>query len=193
MALLCKVFYNVYFRHRGIPARFWWAATDLAYCRSYASGQSHRQIERLHKDLGTHQKVLLMVGDIVRIQPDHISFNSLAAVEAIHGVRSKARKGEVYEYVMRITSDSPLTLFSETLPTDDLADHSDKRRHGLIRRIANPLFSSSALTQLEPAMKNYYSLFIKGVIEEAGENNGIVDITKWLDNLAFDVCPYLSF
>jgi hypothetical protein len=56
---------------------------------------------------------LLTVGDVVRIQPNHISFNSLEAVEAIHGVRTKATKGDVYHYVMRFESSTPLTLFSE--------------------------------------------------------------------------------
>ena len=54
------------------------------------------------------------LGDIVRIQPNHISFNSLEAIEAIHGVHTKARKGEVYSHVMRLEKDSPLTIFSET-------------------------------------------------------------------------------
>jgi len=55
-----------------------------------------------------------MVGDVVRIQPNHISFNSLAAIDAIHGVHTPTRKGELYTYVMRLQQGSPLTLFSET-------------------------------------------------------------------------------
>jgi len=61
-------------------------------------------------------------GDIVRLQPNHISFSSLEAVEAIHGVRTKTRKGEVYETVMRHTPTAPLTLFSETWISSDDAD-----------------------------------------------------------------------
>jgi len=114
-SFLLKVLYNVYFRHRGISTRFWWAATDLAYWNSYRGGQSHKEIERLHKVLGgqfIHSK--LTSGDVIRIQPNHISFNSLAAFEAIHGVHTPARKGDVYSHVLRLDRNSPLTLFSET-------------------------------------------------------------------------------
>lgn len=50
-------------------------------------------------------------GDIVRIQPNHISFNSLAAVEDIHGVRTKALKTEAYSNVMKAPI-FPASLFS---------------------------------------------------------------------------------
>jgi hypothetical protein len=53
-ALTLKIIYNVYLRHRGIPTRFWWAATDLKYWRVYAGGQSHTVIENLHKELGIY-------------------------------------------------------------------------------------------------------------------------------------------
>lgn len=69
-----------------------------------------------------------------------------------------------------------------------MADIRDKKRHGFLRRIANPLFSQTNLTQLEPIMRNYYSRFVSGIIREAQENGGIIDITKWVDHLAFDVC-----
>jgi len=58
--------------------------------------------------------VVLKIGDVVRIQPNHISFNSLSAMDAIHGVHTQAEKGELYNYVMRLHRDSPLTMFSET-------------------------------------------------------------------------------
>jgi len=170
--LVLKVVYNVNFRHRGIPTKFWWAATDLTYSNAFGTGQSHKQIEALHKTLG----------DVVRIQPNHISFNSLEAVEAIHGIRTKARKGDVYRYVMRFESESPLTLFSET----------DKKRHGLLRRIANPLFSQSFLRELEPTMLRYCQLFLNGIRDEAKESGGVINLTKWIDHLAFDLSGVLS-
>jgi hypothetical protein len=56
----------------------------------------------------------LILGDVVRIQPDHISFSSLEAFEIIHGIRTKTRKGDLYRDVMRIGPESPLTVFSHT-------------------------------------------------------------------------------
>ena len=51
-SFLLKILYNVYFRHRGIPTKFLWAATDFSYWNSYRGGQSHKEIEHLHKALG---------------------------------------------------------------------------------------------------------------------------------------------
>ena len=65
---------------------------------------------------------------------------------------------------------------------------SDKKRHGFLRRIANPLFSQGFLRELEPAMKRYYRLFVDGIEEDARENGGVVDIKMWIDRLLFDVC-----
>jgi hypothetical protein len=51
-AAILKIVYNVYFRHRGVPTKFWWAATDLRYWNAYRSGQSHGVIAQLHRELG---------------------------------------------------------------------------------------------------------------------------------------------
>ena len=113
--MLLKLVYNVMFRHRGIPTRFSWAATDLRWFFAYRTRYSFIHLQNLHKELGslTLLKSLTRSGDVVRIQPNHISFNSVAAYEAIHGVRTTARKGQVYTKVMRTTPTSPFTMFSE--------------------------------------------------------------------------------
>lgn len=41
-------------------------------------------------------------GDVVRIQPNHISFKSLKAVVDIHSTHTKARKGMFYDAVLRL-------------------------------------------------------------------------------------------
>jgi len=43
-----------------------------------------------------------MSGDVVRIQPNHLSFSSLAAVDDIHGLRTPAGKASQYTQIMRI-------------------------------------------------------------------------------------------
>lgn len=109
-----KLIYNGHFRHGGIPKKFWWAATDLGYWFAYQDGRAYKRIENLHRTLGDITSMTwLIVGDVVRIQPNHISFGSLEAVEAIHGIRTASRKGDIYTYVMRHKADIPYTLFSE--------------------------------------------------------------------------------
>jgi cytochrome P450 len=193
-AMLTKLVYNVMFRHRGIPTRFSWAATDLRWFFAYRTGYSLIYLQNLHKELGSliPLESLTGPGDVVRIQPNHISFNSVAAYESIHGVRTTARKGEVYRKVMRTTPTSPLTLFAEPylyLPSPELTCRDDKR-HGFLRRLSNPLFSQKSLTEFEPTIKRYYKLFVDQIVNEANENDGVINITRFIDHLAFDVGAY---
>jgi hypothetical protein len=44
---------------------------------------------------------MLIVGDIVRIQPNHISFRSVKALEDIHGNHGLTKKGDLYLYLFR--------------------------------------------------------------------------------------------
>ena len=93
---------------------------------------------------------------------------------------------------MRTTPTSPLTLFSEPyiyLPSPELTSRDDKR-HGFLRRLSNPLFSQRSLTEFEPTIKRYYKLFVDQIINEANENEGVINITRFIDHLAFDVGAY---
>lgn len=53
-----KLIYNTYFRHRGIPSKLMWAATDLTYWDIYRRGQSHKHIEHLHRTMGRNRRYL---------------------------------------------------------------------------------------------------------------------------------------
>lgn len=101
MAVVLKFIYNVYFRHRGIPTKFEMSATDWGLWRSCQNGDSHVKVQELHKELGV--KIRLhhwLPGDVVRIQPNHISFMSLEAMEDIHGTRSAVKKAPFYRQVL---------------------------------------------------------------------------------------------
>jgi len=52
LAVLSKVVYNVYFRHRGIPTEFSFSVTDWALWRYSVAGTSHLKIAELHQKLG---------------------------------------------------------------------------------------------------------------------------------------------
>jgi hypothetical protein len=45
--------YNVYFRHRGIPAKFLYAATDWTFWKDTQSGKPYEVILNLHRELGS--------------------------------------------------------------------------------------------------------------------------------------------
>jgi cytochrome P450 len=83
-------------------------------------------------------------------------------------------------------------MFAETylyLLSPDLISRDDKR-HGFLRRLSNPLFSQKSLTEFEPTIKRYYKLFVDQIINEATGNDGVINITRFIDHLAFDVGAY---
>ena len=56
--------------------------------------------------------MLICVGDVVRIQPNHIVFNNINAIDDIYGHNTKTNKGEEYTIVLQ-TSKYPPSIFSE--------------------------------------------------------------------------------
>jgi hypothetical protein len=96
-----KLLYNVGFRHAGIPGRFWYKATDFGLWRAYQPGVPHQIIQAMHEEMGSQIVVSDVAGDVIRLQPNHISFRTVDAIEDIHGSRTKAKKGEIYENVVR--------------------------------------------------------------------------------------------
>jgi len=57
-----------------------------------------------------------MSGDVIRIQPNHLSFGSVEAIEDIHGAKSKLSKLE--PYVSQFTSESGPNVFNTMYNTN---------------------------------------------------------------------------
>jgi len=68
------------------------------YCQA---GTSHFKVAQLHQELGNLHNFPTNTGDVVRIQPNHISFISLSAVEQLHSTKSRIKKGDFYYHVLR--------------------------------------------------------------------------------------------
>jgi hypothetical protein len=114
VATVMKIIYNVYFRHRGIPTKTMISMTDWGLWRFAINGTSHLKTAELHKELGIDScddVAKLTAGDVVRIQPNHISFNSVKALEDIYGTRSVTLKGPFYDHVLR-PSNFPTNLLN---------------------------------------------------------------------------------
>ena len=130
-------------------------------------------------------KARVTEGPVVRIQPNHISFNTVNAVEDIHGTRTKARKGLMYE----ITTPPGLTkglLIEPFTPMRCNLIFRDKARHAHLRRIFQPCFSGSSMTRCAPIVKHYCGKLMIGIQRKA-EVDGIVDVDDWFNRFAFDV------
>lgn len=100
---MCKIVYNVYFRHRGIPTTLGMSSTDWVLYKYGYRGDLHLKVAQMHKDLGLILWVYgLTGGPIVRIAPNHISFNSLEAIEDIHGIHTNLVKASHYSLLQAI-------------------------------------------------------------------------------------------
>jgi benzoate 4-monooxygenase len=60
---------------RGIPAPFPAQFTDLWLLRVVRRGDRYKTVDEVHKKLGP----------VVRIQPNHVSINDDAAIQAVYG------------------------------------------------------------------------------------------------------------
>ena len=58
MTVILQIIWNVYLRHRGIPGKFWWMATDITYARRVLVGdfrfsvEGFREIQKMHSEMG---------------------------------------------------------------------------------------------------------------------------------------------
>jgi hypothetical protein len=109
-----KTVYNVYFRHGGIPTKSMLAASDWTMWKSCQFAHPHKLLTDLHQELGSSFQLFLILGDVVRIQPNHVSFTNLTALNDIYGHNTKSNKSELYQDVIK-NSATPASVFSETL------------------------------------------------------------------------------
>ena len=77
-------------------------------------GKPYLVVADLHRELGTLPESikLICLGDVIRIQPNHISFNNINAIDDIYGHNTKTNKGETYTAALQ-TSKYPPSIISE--------------------------------------------------------------------------------
>lgn len=86
----------------------------LDFLESCANGETIRVSSKAPSGIRSQSLLNLLktVGDIVRIQPNHLSFNSLRALEDIYGYSSKVNKAEFYRN-LGLAQDT-VDVFTET-------------------------------------------------------------------------------
>ena len=130
----------------------------------------------------------MRTGDVIRLQPNYLSFISLQAIEDIYGTNTEASKSDMYSTFGSENGFRPSIAMETYLPSRNCrSDSRDKTRHAFLRRVMNPCFSPAALRELEPTMNIYYQQFLEGLQERANKNGGDVEMTEWFHNLSFDV------
>ncbi|OWP04082.1 cytochrome P450 monooxygenase [Marssonina coronariae] len=168
------VIYNLYFhplaKFPGPASRAGLYASD--YWKLY-DGSHPQNVKALHDKYG----------DIVRIRPDALTFNSAAAWKDIYGTRPGRGQLQKDPQFYSIAGDGKVDIIS----CND-ADHSR------MRKLLSHAFSDSALRQQEDLLTPYFELLVQrlqGQID--GPAAGKVDIKNWYNFLTFDVIGDMAF
>lgn len=75
-----------------------------------------------------------ITGPVVRIQPNHIMFNDVTAIEDIHGFNTKANKGEFYINVAASTRYPPSIASEVSVSAPSCADSQEQNSSWLFEK-----------------------------------------------------------
>ena len=117
-------------------------------------------------------------GDVVRTQPDELSFTTASAWKDIFACRPQLPKPENQQLV-NPNGTSPIGT-------------TDTQSHDRQRQILNYAFSDRALKEQEYILQNYSNFFIRRLHEQAKPGTEI-DICNWFNFLTFDIIGDLLF
>ena len=121
-------------------------------------------------------------GDIVRLRPDALSFNSAQAWKDIYG----AQPGK-----QQLQKDPDFYLPQKAGSSIFISNDSD---HSRMRRNLAHAFSDLALKEQEDLMTGYFELLIEKLrAQVSGPDKGKVDIVKWFNCTTFDIVGDLAF
>jgi len=69
----------------------------------------------MHRELGKFSDLSAShtTGDVIRVQPNHIVFRNINAIEDIYGQNTKSNKGEIYQTLFK-AKNYPPSLIAET-------------------------------------------------------------------------------
>lgn len=121
-------------------------------------------------------------GEIVRIRPDALSFNTTQAWKDIYGIQSGKQQ---------LQKDPDFYLQQKAGSSIFISNDSD---HSRMRRNLAHAFSNTALKEQEDLMTGYFKLLIEKLRQQVnGPEKGKVDIVKWYNCTTFDMIGDLAF
>ncbi|KAK5215855.1 hypothetical protein LTR96_011319 [Exophiala xenobiotica] len=122
------------------------------------------------------------LGDIVRIQPDHVSFASGDAIEEIHGHGKAMMKSPFYD-----------TLKAPT-QVPSMFDSRDRVEHGLKRKYVAHVFAPKTVKDLEFVVDDNTKTLLDIMDRFAAEKEAQwVDLLVWMRLYALDIIADLGF
>ena len=133
-------------------------------------------------------------GNVVRIQPNHLSFIDAAAVKDIYSFQSKMLKDGFYETFSG--PDASGHNFKSIVNTPDREEHSRKRKY-----ISNA-FAQRTVVTLDALVNRGITILVRQfdiiAAHEAPKwpgapREGFTNLYRWINLLAFDIVGELSF
>ncbi|KAH8647476.1 cytochrome P450 [Tricladium varicosporioides] len=168
------IYYTCLHPLRSYPGPKLWAFTRLPFTYHKLSGRSSYTLKDLHDKYG----------EVVRIGPNHLSYNSSTAWENIYGFNKGAK-------VATFVKDRRERGFNNGIVNIINANDTDHRR---MRRLQAHAFSDKALTAQEPILRQYVKQFTSGLLKESKSSpRSIVSLGKWFNLTTFDLIGDLAF
>ena len=167
-----------------------WKLSDLTYVFHAVKGDLHSRVYDLHRTYGIPLNFVdsLDAGDVVRIQPNHLSFTNIEALHDIYGIKAKAVKGDMYMNIFQLTGASVgQNLFSSMFVVllELNLTRRDRQYHDKFRRIFGPTFTTTALTKFEPNIRRHMDKVVQVVKDLSTQ--GPVDMTLYCKYFVMDV------
>jgi benzoate 4-monooxygenase len=141
------------------------AAWSMNYCRK------NKRFWGIHK---AHEKY----GPIVRIQPDHVSFNVGEAINDIYGHGKDLMKAPFYDTLAA----SHRSMF----------DTTDRVEHGLKRKYVSHMFAPRSVTELEDII-DQTTQNLCNVLDRYAKNQELMNMRHWISMYAFDIIGQMGF
>lgn len=134
------------------------------------------QVIRLRRFKVVH-KAHQQLGPVIRIQPDHLSFNEPEAASQIYGHGSKVDKGDFYE------------IFRSAGGEENIVGTRDRAEHSRKRKMIAAGFAMTNVVQMQPAMNEAVQDYLTILDAEAqGSGSGLgIELRKWMNLLTFDI------
>ncbi|KAI0966688.1 cytochrome P450 [Xylaria arbuscula] len=167
--------YSIYFHPLAkYPGPKLAAVSQLWQAWVWLSGRYPRIIQNVHKKYG----------NVVRVAPNELSFNTVQAHQDIYSTPSRNTKPFIKDATFYNNGDSVRVLFYEMDPTE----------HAWQRKLLAPSFSATALRKQEHIIHQYVDLFVEKMGSLTASSHGAgVDVAETMLWLGFDIMGELTF
>ncbi|KAI3336087.1 cytochrome P450 [Ustulina deusta] len=123
-------------------------------------------------------------GNVVRVAPNELSFNTVQAHNDIYSAPTRNRKPFIKDVTFYNNGDSVRVLFYEI----------DATEHAWQRKLLAPGFSATALRKQEHLIHQYVNLFVQKMGSLSAASHGVgVDVAEVMLWLGFDIMGEMTF